>query len=145
MSQFQLFSSLLHRYAALIDEGELDEVGKLLEHCTIFDPVGNVLASGQEEVAAMYKAMVRIYSDSGTPRTQHVVNNFSVLDESDLRATTSAYFHVLQRLSSGKIETIICGRYKNVFKRIDGEWAFVEHHMTPIEIGDMSEHLLITL
>lgn len=140
---YQTLSALLYNYAALVDQGRLDNVAELLKHCTIFDPSGNAMASGQQEICAMYKGIVRIYEDSGTPRTQHVVSNFVVESESSKQAKTSAYFQVLQRLSTGHIETIMCGRYENVFEFVEGQWVFSEHHMFPVEIGDMSEHLLI--
>ena len=46
-------------------------------------------------------------------------------------------------MESGKIEIIMCGQYRDLFRQVDGEWAFIEHRMYPKLIGDMSEHLLV--
>ena len=138
-------AKLLHRYANHIDNGDLQAVAEMFQHGSIYDNQGKVLAEGAEQVLAMYSGMIRIYPDSGTPRTQHVVSNLFVESETVTEVRSCASFTVLQQLASGKIETIICGQYKNVFVKVDEQWAIKEHHMHPRIIGDMSEHLLIDL
>ena len=103
------------------------------------------MATGREQISQMYRGLIRIYPDSGTPRTQHLISNFIVDEQSSDRLRSRAMFNVQQRKSNGNIETIIFGQYKNTFQRRDEVWLLTEHQMQPLGIGDMSEHLLIDL
>ena len=138
-------ANLLHRYAEYIDNGDLAAVAKLLRHCTIFGPEGQVLACGQQEVLKMYSSLIRIYPDTATPQTHHVVTNLILEEQQGDTLYSRANYSVMQKLKSGTIETIICGQYHNVFALVEQQWQFREHHMHPRIIGDMSEHLLIDL
>ena len=88
---------ILHRYASLIDHGELEALAELMTHCQILDPDGNVMATGREEISQMYRGLIRIYPDSGTPRTQHLISNFIVDEQSSDRLRSRAMFNVQQR------------------------------------------------
>ena len=43
------------------------------------------------------------------------------------------------------LQPIVAGRYRDRFRRIDGEWWFDEREMGVEQIGDVSDHLLIDL
>lgn len=138
------FEKTLHHYAALIDAGKLNQVAKLLRHATILDPNKNVLAEGAEQIAQMYKSIIRIYPETGTPKTQHIVSDFKIELETSTQVITSSIFTVWQDLSSGETTVIIKGVYNNIFSQSDQEWVITQHQMSPTKIGDMSEHLLIS-
>ena len=147
MDNYQQIANLFHRYTDYIDEGKLEAVSELLKDCTIADGDGNVLATGYEEVLAMYRGMIRIYPDTNTPQTQHVLSNLIVEEQEQKEDVihASANFTVFQKLESGSVEAIICGKYKNIFHRSGGVWAFHRHTMTPRIIGDMSQHITFAL
>ena len=146
MTTYTEISQLFHRYADYIDRGKLTKVAELLKECTISDSDGRVLAAGYDQVLAMNTGLIRIYPETGTPQTQHIVTNLIVEAEApDQTIKASANFTVMQKLDSGSVEAIICGKYKNVFKRIDGSWRFHKHSPQPRIIGDMSRHLLIEI
>ncbi|NND82384.1 MAG: nuclear transport factor 2 family protein [Gammaproteobacteria bacterium] len=137
--------NLLHRYADYIDRGELREVARLFTAGSVLDPAGNVMAAGEQAVFEMYSGLIRIYPDSATPRTQHLISNLILDHESSDEIHSRANFSVMQQLASGSIETIICGQYRTVFVCQAGTWLIKEHQMLPRLIGDMSEHLLMEL
>lgn len=139
----QTIANLFYRYAEHIDAGELTATAELLKHCTIFDPYGNELAKGNEQILEMYRGLVRIYPDNNTPHTNHVLSNLIIEQPSNEVIKARASFTVMQKMESEKIETIMCGQYRSLFRQVDGEWAFIEHRMYPKLIGDMSEHLLL--
>ena len=146
MDTYQQIANLFHRYADYIDEGKLEAVSQLLKDCTIADGDGNVLATGYEEVLAMYSGMIRIYPETNTPQTQHVLSNLIVEEQEQENVIhASENFSVFQKLDSGSVEAIICGKYKNIFHRTEGVWSFHRHTMTPRIIGDMSQHITFTL
>ena len=146
MDTYQQIANLFHRYADHIDNGELEMVAELLKDCTISDGDGNILARGRHEVLTMYTGMIRIYPETNTPQTQHVLSNLIVetQDQQDV-VRASANFSVLQQLESGSIEPIICGKYQNTFHLVDGIWTFHRHTMQARIMGDLSRHLTITL
>lgn len=141
----QEIENLYFRYAECIDDGELEEAAALFKHGTVYGPENTKLASGSEEVFQMYSNLIRIYPETQTPRTQHVITNIFIEPVVDKHVNARANYTVLQDMGGGKIETIICGQYKSVFQLLDNKWAFQEHHLTPRIIGDMSKHLLIDL
>ncbi len=146
MNTYHLIANLFHRYADHIDNGELQKVAELLKDCTISDGDGNILASGHDEILTMYTGMIRIYPETNTPQTQHVLSNLIVegqAKQNEVKA--SANFSVLQKLESGSIEPVICGKYQNTFRLVDDIWTFHQHTMHPRIIGDLSRHLTITL
>lgn len=134
--------ALLYRYAAAIDAGDFDGIGALFADGRLLDPDGNVIATGSDEVRALYEQTTRRYPD-GTPRTRHVTTNAII--EVDTRAgtaTSRSYFAVLQQVDDGPLEAIIAGRYHDTFRRgPDGAWAFAERRMLPELFGDLSRHL----
>lgn len=134
---------LLHRYADALDDGDLDAVADLLAEATVRDPSGAAIASGRDEVRALYEATTRLYPD-GTPRTHHVITNVIIeVDPADPdRATGRARFTVLQATDGLALQPIIAGRYADRFERVDGTWRFVERVMQPTLLGDLTHHLL---
>jgi len=92
----------------------------------------------------MYRSIIKIYPDTGTPKTQHLVSNIIVMPEAnDSHASIAANFTVMQQLPNGKIECIISGEYTSKFQKIENQWYFEEHRMQQRFSGDLSHHLLI--
>lgn len=145
MSAFETVSQLYARYADFIDQGDFHGVAELLSECSIYDPNGQVLAAGEQQIFEMYSNLIQVYEPADTPQTQHIVSNIFIREQNSQRIRAQANYSVFQKMASGKIEAIICGYYKSLFSLSDTGWCFLEHHMHPRIIGDMSEHLSIDI
>lgn len=137
--------NLLHRYARGVDTGNLESIAELFRHGTICDAKGKILADGYDAVLKMYRSIVKIYPDCGTPKTQHIVSNLILNLENQHTANSTANYTVLQQLPSGNIECIIAGEYFSRFVKDNGRWQFHQHHMRNRITGDLSHHLLIDI
>lgn len=141
----QDIAALYYRYAYGIDAGDFDSVVKMFEHTSILDSQGNVLAQGSAQIKQFYLRIIKIYPDTGTPKTQHVVSNVLIHSQSKDQIKAIANYSVFQKQPNGHIEAIICGQYHSVFKSgVDG-WFFYQHQTKPLMVGDMTHHLKISI
>ena len=134
---------LMFRYARLIDDGDFAAVGALFESACIVAPDGTE-CHGADNITALYEHSARIYPETGTPCTQHVTTNVSILVEGD-HATAQSCFTVLQALPDFPLQAIIAGRYEDEFSRGSGHWRFTRRRIEPRLLGDLSRHLLVEL
>ncbi len=134
---------LLGTYCRLIDAGDFEAVGELMARATLADEQGHVVATGADEVTALYAATTRRHAD-GTPGTQHLVANTSFSEPaSDGSVTATSAFVVLQALPDLPLQPIITGEYVDTFACDDGVWYFTERRFRIGRTGDLSRHLLI--
>jgi len=136
--------NLVHRYAELIDEGDLDAVADLFRHATlVFEgDRGQVLveATGSAAVRATYAGVV--LHDDGTPRTRHVVTNpILSIDEEGGTASCRYYVTVFQRTDDLPLQPIWAIRYDDRFRRVDGTWRLEHRRGWGNMPGDTSHHL----
>ena len=136
---------LYYHYAYGIDGGDFEGVAQLLKNASIRDQAGNALAQGAEQIKQFYQRIIIIYPDSNTPKTQHVISNVLIVNASDDTLTAQANYSVFQKQESAKIEAIICGQYRSVFKRTTTGWEFYQHQTVPLMVGDMTRHLKISI
>ncbi|MFL0287207.1 nuclear transport factor 2 family protein [Mycobacterium sp. SMC-21] len=132
-------TELLYRYAELIDAGDFDGVGKLLGR-------GNFMGvAGAEAIAALFATTTRRFPDHGnTPRTRHLVLNPIVeLDGDTARARST--FCVVQQTETVPLQPIVVGRYADAFARDDSGWYFTERVVDVQMVGDVSDHLNMSL
>jgi 3-phenylpropionate/cinnamic acid dioxygenase small subunit len=136
----QAITALVHRYAELIDAGDLDGVAALFEHATWGAGTRTERLQGTAEVRRGYGGVI-LYED-GTPRTKHVITNLVIdADQSGTRASARSYFTVLQATDGVPLQPIIAGRYEDVFEKVDGTWRFGERIIHPDLQGDLSKHM----
>ncbi|MCW2546861.1 MAG: hypothetical protein JWN96_1321 [Mycobacterium sp.] len=136
-------TNLLSRYAELIDNGEFEAIGELFAHATVTaDDQGTW--TGAAEVTAMYNDFTRKHSD-GTPRTKHVITNHIVQLDGPDAGRCRSYFTVFMNTPTLPLQPIVAGRYADEFARIDGVWCYVRRRMTVEFVGNVSEHLNMTL
>jgi 3-phenylpropionate/cinnamic acid dioxygenase small subunit len=140
--------NLLHRYAELIDAGDLEGVADLFTHGRIAaspDATPEQTREGRDQVLALYQRSTRIYDD-GIPHTKHVTSNSIVeVDEATGTASARSYYTVLQQVDEFPLQPIISGRYHDTFQRIDDRWWFDTRIMFVDLVGDLSRHLLYDL
>jgi hypothetical protein len=130
---------LIHRYAELLDEGDLDGVAALFEHSTYRSPGRRGALRGTEQIRRVYDGVI-LYED-GTPGTKHVISNVSIVCDSTEVAAARSYFTVLQAVPGLPLQPIIAGRYHDEFARIDDEWCFTDRLVIPELVGDLSHHM----
>lgn len=133
--------NLLGTYCRLIDAGDFDGVGRLFAGATLCTEDGTVVATGAEEIAALYQATTRRHDD-GTPLTQHVVANtvLELLTHNTMRATSD--YVVLQATESLPLQPIVTGSYIDTFAHSDDSgWHLAERRFTLGRLGDLSQHL----
>jgi 3-phenylpropionate/cinnamic acid dioxygenase small subunit len=133
-------AELLARYAEAMDAGDFAAVGELLQHATLTDQDGNEIASGAEQIRALYTSTTRRHAD-GTPRTAHVITNVIVDPDGDDRAEVRSRFTVLQATEALPLQPVVVGRYVDTVERRDAVWCFVRRRMIPESWGDVREHL----
>jgi hypothetical protein len=132
-------TGLVHRYAVLLDAGDLDGVAGLFEHAVWHAEATGQKASGRHGVRAMYDG-VRLYD--GTPRTTHLITNLDVsVDAGRTTASASSTYTVLQAVvPGGPVEVILTGRYLDRFERAEERWRFTERRILVNLVGDLSRH-----
>ena len=131
--------ALIHRYAELIDLGDLNAVAALFTHGTWSSPGRGTPLRGAEQVRHAYDGVI-LYD--GIPSTKHVISNVTIEVADDAAtATARSYFTVLQARPDLPLQPIIAGRYHDRFERADGRWRFADRQIIPDLIGDLSRHL----
>jgi len=130
--------ALVHSYAHLIDEGDLDGVAALFEHATWRSGRTGAVRRGAAEVREVFDDVI-LYD--GTPRTQHAIANLTVISDGGAIATARSSFTVTQALPDFPLQPILAGRYDDELERIDGEWRFTDRVVHADLIGDLSRHM----
>ena len=133
--------SLLAAYSDAIDAGDFAGVAELLSAAEIQTEDGTVVATGRDEVLAMYAGSTKLHAD-GTPRTAHLVTNVVVeagAGPDELQARSR--FVVFQSTETVPLQPVVVGRYDDLFVRTDGVWRFARRRMVPQLWGDVSDHL----
>jgi len=129
-------TALVHRYAELLDGGDLDGVTQLFARA-VWRSGGHELRT-LEQVRRSYAGVV-LYD--GVPRTKHVITNVTVEVATDRSsAAARSYFTVLQALPDLPLQPIIAGRYHDRFARDAGGWYFTEREIIVDLTGDLSRH-----
>jgi hypothetical protein len=134
--------NLLGTYCRLIDAGDFAGVGRLMAHARLCTEDGTTVATGADEVAALYAGLVRLHDD-GTPGTQHLVVN-TVLDDPDQDGTVVARstYVVLQATATLPLQPIVTGWYVDTFvEDVSEGWRFGERRFGIGRAGDTSQHL----
>lgn len=142
-ADYHAILNLIHRYPILMDSGNFDGIGELFARARLYLPGSEEpAASNGEEFAALWRRWNRIYPDTGTPRTRHIVSNVLIEDDGPDRARSHSYFTVVQTTPDFPMQTICGGAYLDRFARDEaGIWHFVERREVVDQFGDLSNHL----
>jgi hypothetical protein len=139
-------ANLVYTYAERIDLGDFAGVAELFEHAVITASGSDDRHEGTEGAQKIYEKTTRRYEDNGTPHTKHVTTNLILeVDEEAGTGTCRSYFTVLQQTANISLQPIISGRYHDRFERVDEVWRFTHRHIISELIGDLSQHLLISV
>ncbi len=134
---------LLATYCHLVDAGDFTGLGALMAEAVLCTDDGTAIATGADEVAALYAGLVRLHED-GTPGTQHVVAN-TAFDEPEpdgsVRAASS--YLVFQATSTVPLQPIITGTYVDRFGYDEHGWHFTERRFGIGRSGLLEHHLTL--
>ncbi len=133
-------TDLIYRYAELVDAGDFDGVGKLLDRASFGGP-RTPAVTGARNIAALFAMTTRRF-ECGTPKTRHLVLNPIVVIEGDA-ATARSTFCVVQATDRIPLQPIVVGRYLDRFARDRHGWHFTERIADVEMVGEVSDHLLI--
>ncbi len=145
-----VITELLYRYAELIDAGDFDGVGRLLDRAAFGGP-GTPRVRGAQNIAGLFAMTTKRHPGTGTPRTRHLVLNPIVDIDGDL-ATARSTFCVVQATDRIQLQPIVVGRYVDRFAREPGGdrfarepggWHFTERIADIEMLGDVTDHLLV--
>ena len=148
-------SKLIYGYSEALDGGDLDEVGRILEHCTLRVPQNDIEAKGATEIRRMFEEYTAFYDGNGVadpnaegshPHTCHFVANLVIeVDDDGLNAHSRSYVIVFQARPGFTLQPIFRNRYHDRFACVDGQWRFTERVEILDEFqGDITHHLLQT-
>jgi 3-phenylpropionate/cinnamic acid dioxygenase small subunit len=138
-------TNLLARYAELIDAGDFVGIGELFAHATITtDGSDSVSFTGAAQVQSMYDGTTRKHAD-GTPRSKHVITNPIVELDGPDSARCRSYYTVFMCTETLPLQPIVAGRYRDGFERVDGVWRWATRHMIVEFVGNISEHLTMSV
>ncbi|MFC9434266.1 nuclear transport factor 2 family protein [Nocardia sp. NPDC057030] len=139
---YRAINALVLRYAAAVDAGDFDQVGELFADAELtMASVDEPIRSNAAVVAAMFRRAVRIYPDTGTPKTRHLVTNFACTPVGTDGAQATSAIMVLQSTDDFPLQVIACAGYDDSFVRVDGQWRFARRRISLDHVGDTSHHL----
>lgn len=131
--------NLIATYAFLVDDGDFDNLGVLLDRCDFRLNNGPVIR-GSDAIAKFARDALQVFED-GTPRTRHVTTNIVIeLDNDSGTARARAYYTVFQAVHDFPLQPIACGRYCDRFERAGHKWHFAERSVQTDLAGDVSHH-----
>lgn len=135
-------SNLLYSYTHRFDGGDLEGAAELFKHAKIITGE-NGESIDSTALLELWRTLVIIYPETGTPRTKHSCTNAIInVDEENNKATAQSYYVVFQQTNTLPLQAIVSGRYEDKFERVNGTWRFCERDYRLIELtGNMSEHI----
>lgn len=136
-------TELLARYAEAIDSGDFGAIGALLSKCVITDAEGHVIATGADEITALYRSTTKRH-EGGTPLTTHIITNVIVDRIAEGELEMRSRYVVFQCTQTLPLQPIAVGRYVDRVVRDeaeDGAWRFARRAMIPEFWGTTTEHL----
>ncbi len=133
-------TELIYRYAELIDAGDFDGVGGLLDRASFGGPRTPAVA-GARTIAGLF-AMTTKRFECGTPKTRHLVLN-PIVEIDGAIATARSTFCVVQATARIALQPIVIGRYFDAFSKDEQGWYFTQRIADVEMTGDVSDHLLI--
>lgn len=142
---YHAITTLLYRYAELMDAADFDGVAKLFEHATLTNEGVDQALKGAQEIGDLYRRTSRVHDD-GTLRTRHLTTNVIVdIDERLGTAQARSTFVVFQQTATLPLQPIVSGRYRDHFVRRGNVWRFDRRHIVVDHVGNVSEHLTFDL
>lgn len=136
--------NLIFRYCDRLDRGDLAGMAQLFAHAEFYVPSRTHSLGSPEAIVELYRQYVRLYPDTGTPKTRHVTANVIIEADGANGARAQSYVIVFQATEELRLQPVIGGRNYDRFARVDGVWRFQERRIESDLFGDLSAHMLLT-
>jgi ketosteroid isomerase-like protein len=132
-------TALVHRYADLLDGGDIEGVVELFADATWRSAATGDVRRGHDEIKQVYD---RVILYDGIPRTRHLMTNLIIeIDEGSDEASGRLSFTVLQGVDRGEpIAAVVSGQYHDRYRRGPDGWHFADRLFIVDLIGDQSRH-----
>jgi 3-phenylpropionate/cinnamic acid dioxygenase small subunit len=119
-------SAIVHRYAELLDDGDVEGVVAMFSRATWRSAATGTVLRTPDELRAVYAALVP--ADGSPPRTRHLMHNL-VIDHDDGAddATARCSYTLLEGDEPGApVRILVVGRYEDRFHRDDDGWYLTD-------------------
>lgn len=129
----------LYQFAEHFDAGRFKEALGQFRHGKFLLGQGRLV--GPSEMAQIWQQSLIL--QGGVPCTRHVITNpILTIDKIAGRATCRSVYTVYQQTDAFPLQVVLCGRYDDVFRKIDDAWRFVQRDYRLVDlVGDVSQHL----
>jgi 3-phenylpropionate/cinnamic acid dioxygenase small subunit len=119
---------LVHSYAALLDDGNIDGVVALFDNATWRSDVSTTVRRGASEIRPVYEQLLAAIAPGGS---RHLITNLTVVIEPGAQQGSSrCYWTVLQARPTANIDISLSGQYFDTFVKVAGEWRFSDRLIT---------------
>ena len=128
MSDESEIAALVHRYAFLLDSGDVDAVSALFEDATWRSDRSDTVRRGAAEVRPVYEQLVAAVDTAGT---RHVISDLEITVGADAgSATARCRWTVLKAGADHPTAVMMSGYYVDLFAKVDGLWRFLDRLIT---------------
>lgn len=141
---YQDIQRLLFRYASAVDQADWGVLAELFAEAEVRASTSDDVSRGGEAIAELWRGVNRVHAD-GTLRTRHLITNVMIDGDGGDGARAASYFMVFQQTDDLPLQPIAGGRYEDTFARRDGAWRFTSKFIDVTQVGDTSEHLVVSL
>ena len=136
--------NLIFRYARYVDTAQYEALGDLFTHARITANKTDQIFVGAAAVRDYWRMSNKRFP-CGTPRTHHVITNLEFEPDAGDALNVRSCFSVFQATPTVPLQPIACGRYHDVFERVDGDWRYRSKHIEVTLLGDLSDHLNVEI
>ena len=135
---------LIFLYARSVDTAQWGNLQTLFDSAVVTANRTDVKIEGGQAIADYWRDVNRTHAN-GTLNTHHVVTNLEFHEAADGAVLVKSAFTVFQATEALPLQPIACGRYDDTFEKRDGAWRFRSKHIDVTLMGNMSQHLNISL
>jgi hypothetical protein len=135
---------LVSQYAVCADRGDFEGIAAHYARCRLIFPNGDVFdvpARGPQAYLDWYRKIIRVYADSGTPKTRRMMGTILIDEDGPRRARAQSYCICFQATSELPLQPIAAATLYDRFEKIDDRWWIVERREDLELVGDLSHHV----
>ena len=120
-------AAIVHRYAELLDGGDVEGVVALFSRATWRSAATGTVLRTPDELRAVYSSLVPA---DGPIRTRHLMHNLIVeLDDGAREASARGSYTVLEGGDPGApVRVLMVGRYEDRYARDEEGWYLTDRH-----------------